>query len=60
MKTLRFSIAAFSIVAAASLVSAQSTSFDIELGYQNVDVNGNEDMFRTQINQDSGFVLRNL
>ena len=60
MKTLRLSIAAFSIIAAASMVSAQSTSFDIELGYQNVDVNGNEDMFNTQINQDSGFVLRNL
>jgi hypothetical protein len=60
MKTVRLSIAAFSILAAASLVSAQSTSFDIELGYQNVDVNGNEDMFKTQINQDSGFVLRNL
>jgi len=60
MKTLRLSIAAFSILAAASMVSAQSTAFDIELGYQNVDVNGNEDMFKTQINQDSGFVLRNL
>ncbi len=60
MKTFRLSIAAFSILAAASMASAQSTAFDIELGYQNVDVNGNEDMFKTQVNQDSGFVLRNL
>ena len=37
---------------------AQSTSYDIEVGYQSVDVEGNEDMFRTQINQDDGFVLR--
>jgi hypothetical protein len=60
MKTLRLSIAAFSILAAASMASAQSTAFDIELGYQNVDINGNEGVFKTQINQDSGFVLRNL
>ncbi len=60
MKTLRLSIAAFFILAASSMAVAQSTSFDIELGYQNVDVNGSEDMFKTQINQDSGFVLRNL
>ena len=60
MKTLRLAIAAFSILAAATVVSAQSTAFDIEFGYQNVDVSGNENMFMTQINQDSGFVLRNL
>ncbi len=39
---------------------AQSTHFDIEMGYQWVDVNGNEDMYRTQINQDEGFVLRDF
>ncbi len=60
MKTLRLSIATLFIIAAGSMVFAQSTAFDVELGYQDVDVNGNEDMFRTQINQDSGFVLRNL
>lgn len=40
--------------------SAQSTHFDIEVGYQWVDVNGNEDVYRTQINQDDGFVLRDF
>ena len=60
MKTLRLSIAALFIIAAGATSFAQSTSFDVEVGYQTVDVNGNEDMFRTQINQDSGFVLRNL
>jgi hypothetical protein len=60
MKTLRLSIAAFCLLAASPMAVAQSTSFDIELGYQDVSVDGNEDMFRTQINQDSGFVLRNL
>lgn len=60
MKTLRLSLATFLAITAGSLVFAQSTSFDVELGYQNVDVNGSEDMFRTQVNQDSGFVLGNL
>jgi hypothetical protein len=60
MHTLRLVIATFFIIAASSTVVAQSTAFDIEIGYQNVDVSGNEDMFKTQINQDSGFVLRNL
>jgi hypothetical protein len=60
MKTIRLFVAIFFILAVGSMAGAQSTAFDIELGYQNVDVNGNEDMFRTQINQDSGFVLRNL
>jgi hypothetical protein len=40
--------------------AAQSTLFDIELGYQSVDVSGNQDMFRTQVDQDDGFVLRSL
>jgi hypothetical protein len=60
MKTLRLLIATFFILGVGSVAVAQTTAFDIELGYQNVDVNGNEDMFKTQINQDSGFVLRNL
>jgi hypothetical protein len=60
MNILRLSFATFFIIAVSSMAVAQSTSFDIELGYQNVDVNGNEDMFKTQINQDSGFVLGNL
>jgi hypothetical protein len=37
---------------------AQSTHFDVELGYQWVDVDGNEDLYRTQINQSDGFVLK--
>ena len=45
-------------VLAAPQVQAQSTHFDIELGYQWVDVGGDENLYRTQINQQSGFVLR--
>jgi hypothetical protein len=61
MNISKLSIAAFAAVLVACLAPsafAQSTSYDIEIGYQSVDVEGNEDMFRTQINQDDGFVLR--
>jgi len=63
MNIYRLSITAcaFLLVAVcAPFAGAQSTSLDIEAGYQEVDVNGNEDMFRTQINQQDGFVLRNF
>jgi hypothetical protein len=63
MNTNRLSIAAFVLLLVAvwaPQVAAQSTSFDIELGYQQVDVNGNEDMYRTQIDEQDGFVLNNL
>lgn len=61
------SIRTFSVLLAAALLmlgtpgaDAQSTNFDIEAGYQWVDVSGSEDMYRTQINQRDGFVLKNL
>lgn len=34
--------------------------FEIELGFRTLDVTGNEDMYRTQINEDEGFLLRSL
>lgn len=40
--------------------TAQTTTYDIEAGYQTVDVDGNKDLYRTQVNQDDGFVLRHL
>lgn len=63
MNTYRLSITACAVLLlafGASFAAAQSTSLDIEVGYQEVDVTGNEDMFRTQINQDDGFVLRDF
>ena len=63
MNSYRLSITACAFLAlalCAPFAGAQSTSLDIEAGYQEVDVNGNEDMFRTQINQQDGFVLRNF
>ncbi|PWB74637.1 MAG: hypothetical protein C3F15_07560 [Holophagae bacterium] len=61
MNTRRVSLAAVAL-ALAVLVSpfaeAQSTSIDLEAGYQWVSVTGNEDMYRTQIDQETGLVLR--
>ena len=42
------------------LAEAQSTLIDLEVGYQWVSVTGNEDMYRTLINQDDGVVLRDF
>ena len=33
---------------------AQSIPFDLEIGYRWLDLKGNEDMYRTQINERSG------
>lgn len=41
-------------------VSAQTMPIDVEIGYRWVDVSGNEDMYRTQINEDQGLLIRAL
>jgi hypothetical protein len=45
---------------AAAAVSAQATTPEFELGYRFVDVSGNEQMYRTQINDRQGLLLRSL
>lgn len=37
---------------------AQSTPIDLEIGYRWTDVDGNEDLYKTQINEDDGLLLR--
>jgi hypothetical protein len=44
-------------VAFASPLAAQSTQFDLGLGYQWLDVTGNQDVHRTQTGEDGGFLL---
>jgi len=39
---------------------AQTTPIDLEIGYRWTDISGNEDMYRTQINEDEGLLLRAL
>jgi hypothetical protein len=63
MSIRKITVAAFAlllIVGLAEQARAQSTSFEVEAGYQWVDVTGNEDMYRTQVDQDDGFVLGNF
>ncbi len=59
-RTITFiAITAIALVSfGAGQAQAQSTHFDVELGYQWVDVDGDEDLYRTQINQSTGFVLK--
>ena len=39
---------------------AQSIPFDLEIGYRWLDLKGNEDMYRTQINERSGVLIRSF
>jgi hypothetical protein len=51
---------ALPLLALALSAGAQSAPYEIELGLQTVNVSGNEDMYRTQINERSGLVLRSF
>ncbi|MEO7921928.1 MAG: hypothetical protein ABIT01_20875, partial [Thermoanaerobaculia bacterium] len=46
--------------AAAPVASSFAIPFDIELGYRFLDVTGNQEMYRSQINERSGFLLRSF
>ncbi len=58
----RLLVAALATLAAGAAFAADPSSvpFDIQLGYRFVDVKGNEDMYRTQINEREGFLVRAL
>ncbi len=63
MNTRSISIAAsllLSVVLVAVPAAAQSTFGEAEFGYQWVDVSGNQDMYRTQLDERDGFVLNDL
>ena len=44
----------------APMLHAQMIPFDAEVGYRWLGVSGNEAMYRTQINERSGLLIRNL
>ena len=48
------------ILCSSSNVSAQTMPIDLEIGYRFTDVSGNENMYRTQINEDEGLLIRAL
>ena len=50
----------FALCLASVNVSAQTIPIDVEVGFRWTDVSGNEDMYRTQINEDQGLLLRAL
>ena len=45
---------------AAFPLAAQTTPIDLEVGYRFTDISGNEDMYRTQINEEEGLLIRAL
>jgi len=56
----RAAILAFAAVALAAPLFPQAIPLDLEVGYRWVDVSGNERMYRTQINDRPGLLLRSL
>lgn len=44
----------------AAVARAQSTPYDLEIGYRFLDLSGREEMYRTQINERDGFFIRAL
>ena len=40
--------------------AAQDVPLDLEIGYRITDVSGNEEMFRSQLNEREGFQIRSL
>ena len=42
----------------AAMASAQIVPYDLEVGYRSLDLNGSDAMYRTQINEQSGFLIR--
>lgn len=50
----------FSLVLLATGVIAQTIPMEIEAGYRWLSLSGNRDMYRTQINEQNGFLIRSL
>ena len=48
------------MVGALAVQGQTTTPYDVEIGFRTLKVNGNEDMYRTQINERSGLLLRSF
>ena len=59
-RLLPFLVALAAVLMCTALLSAQAIPVDVELGYRFVDVSGNDQMYRTQINDRPGVLLRSL
>jgi hypothetical protein len=60
MKIKRILIASLSLLLLAAGASAEVIPFDLEIGYRFTSIDGNEDMYRSQINEDEGFLIRSF
>lgn len=58
--TLLAFVFALAAIAPARQAAAQAPPIDVEFGYRFTDISGNEDMYRTQIDEREGFILRSL
>lgn len=54
----RFLAVSLLLLAAVSLSAQTTVPVDVEVGYRWLDVEGNEDVYRTQINEEEGLLLR--
>jgi hypothetical protein len=57
---MKVALLSLAIVAAAVAVNAQTVPLDIEAGVRFTSVDGNRDMYKTQINEQGGFLIRSL
>jgi hypothetical protein len=62
MRRLRsaFLTAALALTLASGVARAQAIPFDIEAGYRFLSISGNEEMYRSQVNDREGFLIRSL
>ena len=51
---------AFLVALGGGALSAQEVPLDVEVGYRFTDVTGNQDMYRSQVNEREGFLIRSL
>src|SRR5256885_8421111 len=58
MKRFVANCLSFSIMAFAFAAQAQTVPFDLEIGYRWLDLKGNDGMYRTQINERGGLLIR--
>jgi hypothetical protein len=56
----RFLLLALLVLPFARQAPGQAVLVDVEAGYRFLDVSGNEDLYRSQINERKGFLLHNL
>jgi len=53
-------LGAFALWIIAAAATAQTSQFDVELGFQVQDLSGNENVYRSQFNEDEGALVRGL